>query len=631
MWRILLVIVMIIVSGCSNTAKTDIEKPSFIIQVSPAAAFSASWGFRKVGIVTATEEVTVSSLVAGRVTSIVKKIWAKVAIDQLVVKLKDTIGWNTFGAQKAAVGLQSAQDTYSQQQLALNKALFEAQQGYTKNQIISQSSKEDIAKQQEKLAKDLIDNSLNISGSNLNLQLSKLDSDLAKAKLDYQIKLDTDNQSISNFMNNVKLINTDLGNLFNDAISISDDLLGVTPQKEHSNDSFEAILGNKNFYSKANAAKELLKAIDAYNVFKGIVTGVNANTMSELLSAYQKGANSISELLFAMEDLLNQTSPWGSFGDSVYESYKTKFDALQSKNSSVGSSITTQLNAMGTFFATYKQNQESLAKSIDSLTQQIELSKKQVGDTEYNVKVAAQRQQLWFDTDIMTLNLGDQSASYTLEFNQKNNAIALDALQNSLEQAQIAYEEAQFNRAKFDIASPIVGTITDILVGQWEEVSPGTPLFTVVNPNLLEVELDITAGEKELVVPWQVVVVNQWGLIGKWIVESVSDVADSNFWYKVIVVLIEGKFDIGSSIEVQFAGSLGDNIVIPLNVVTVVDNGKGVVQVRRKGKAVPQTIGLGAMAGDYVIVTEGLSIEDLVITSDITNFDPEKMQAKITS
>ncbi len=622
---------MIIVSGCSNTAKTDIEKPSFIIQVSPAAAFSASWGFRKVGIVTATEEVTVSSLVAGRVTSIVKKIWAKVAIDQLVVKLKDTIGWNTFGAQKAAVGLQSAQDTYSQQQLALNKALFEAQQGYTKNQIISQSSKEDIAKQQEKLAKDLIDNSLNISGSNLNLQLSKLDSDLAKAKLDYQIKLDTDNQSISNFMNNVKLINTDLGNLFNDAISISDDLLGVTPQKEHSNDSFEAILGNKNFYSKANAAKELLKAIDAYNVFKGIVTGVNANTMSELLSAYQKGANSISELLFAMEDLLNQTSPWGSFGDSVYESYKTKFDALQSKNSSVGSSITTQLNAMGTFFATYKQNQESLAKSIDSLTQQIELSKKQVGDTEYNVKVAAQRQQLWFDTDIMTLNLGDQSASYTLEFNQKNNAIALDALQNSLEQAQIAYEEAQFNRAKFDIASPIVGTITDILVGQWEEVSPGTPLFTVVNPNLLEVELDITAGEKELVVPWQVVVVNQWGLIGKWIVESVSDVADSNFWYKVIVVLIEGKFDIGSSIEVQFAGSLGDNIVIPLNVVTVVDNGKGVVQVRRKGKAVPQTIGLGAMAGDYVIVTEGLSIEDLVITSDITNFDPEKMQAKITS
>jgi len=50
----------------------------------------------------------------------------------------------------------------------------------------------------------------------------------------------------------------------------------------------------------------------------------------------------------------------------------------------------------------------------------------------------------------------------------------------------------------------------------------------------------------------------------------------------VIVVLTDIGFDIGSSIEVDFAGSVGDNIVIPLNAVSIVDNGRGVVQLWRQ-------------------------------------------------
>jgi hypothetical protein len=35
------------------------------------------------------------------------------------------------------------------------------------------------------------------------------------------------------------------------------------------------------------------------------------------------------------------------------------------------------------------------------------------------------------------------------------------------------------------------------------------------------------------------------------------------------------------------------------------------------------------MAGEYVIVTEGLAIDDLVITSDISRFDPATMEIQI--
>lgn len=633
MRRVILIIMLLFVSGCSNnSANDDQQKPLFVIQVQPVAAFSAVGWFRKVGVVTAAEEVTVSSLVAGRVTNIVKKIGSKVWPDQLVIALQD-IGWNTtFGAKRAAANLASAKNNYLQQLLALEKSLFDANIGFSRNQITSESSREDIVKQQERLAKDLRDNDLNISGSNLDLQFNKLQSDLEKAQLDYQTKLDADNQTILNFINSVKLISSDLGALFNDAIQESDDLLGVTPQNEHNNDAFEAILGNKDFYAKAKADKALTEAIAFHDEFKTIIgADINANTMSGLLVSYQKGVVAISNLLFAVETLLNKTEPGWVFDDATYSASKAKFDALQTKSSSISTSITNQLNNIGSFFATYKQSQESLSRSVDSLKQQVELGQKQLADTEYNTQIATDRSKLSLDASSKTIDLTDQSSQYSLEYAQKNNNLALWVLQSTLDQAQIAYDEANFNYVKLDARSPIVGTVTDILVDKGEEVSPGTPLFTIVNPNLLQVELDITAWEKELVVPWQAVRVSQGGVFGKGIVESVSDVADRNFGYKVIVVLTDIGFDIGSSIEVDFAGSVGDNIVIPLNAVSIVDNGRGVVQLWRQWKIIPQSVSLGAMAWEYVIVTEWLVSDDLVILNDTTNFDVETMQIKVSS
>jgi arginine repressor len=107
----------------------------------------------------------------------------------------------------------------------LDKSLFDTQIAYERNAISSLTNTEDIKKQQEKISKDLRDNDLSYSGSTLSLQLQKLASDLEKAELDYQTKLDSDNQTILNFFNSVKLIGSDLSNLFQDSINLSDELL----------------------------------------------------------------------------------------------------------------------------------------------------------------------------------------------------------------------------------------------------------------------------------------------------------------------------------------------------------------------------------------------------------------------
>lgn len=629
--RIVLTISLLTLAGCGNlTSKTESPQlPSFNITVEAVASFGMKGGFKKSWIVSTTEQVTVSAQVAGRVTQIDKKIGNKINPGQQVLAMEDTNGTISFAVRKAGVGLQSAQDNYALQNLNLEKSIFDAQIGLQRNQIASDTTRFDIGKQQDQIEKSLSDNDLNNASSNLSLQLSKLQNDLEKAQLDYETKLDTDAQTIQNFFGSVKLIGTDLNNLFADTIQVSDLLLGYTSTNRSANDAFESTLGNKDFYAKGRADTALGVAISAYDDFKMIVSDVNENSINPLLQSYQKGVESVNALLTAINTLLIMTQPGGSFPESLYNGYKAQFDGYKTKASAISASINGQLNSINSFFATYKQNQESAAKGIDSLKQQIELSKRGINDAQFNTQLNTDRQLAGLESTLKNQDLTDRSTDYTANYLVRNAQATLDNLNNSLANAQISYEEANFALSKFFVEAPIGGTITDVLVDKGQEVNPGTPLFTVVNTNLRQIELDITAGEKELIIPGQAVEINQGGIRGKGIVESVSEVADRNFGYKVIVIITEGNFDIGSSVSIQFSGSLGENIVIPLNSVSIVDNGRGVVQLWKSWKAVPVTVSLGSLAGEYIIVTDGLAISDMIVTSDISNYDPEKMQAVV--
>lgn len=629
-----LVVSSSILSWCGVDVDTDVQwsgdVQQFTLQVAPVASFGMKGWFKKSGIVTTAEQVTVSAQVPWRVTQITGKIWSKTHAWQQIISLEDTAWTVSFAVKRATVGLESAKDLYNQQALGLEKALFDTQIGFERNRITSDTTKTDIAKQQEKLQKDLKDTDLSNPTSNLSLQLDKLNNDLTKAQLDYQTKIDADNQTIQNFINTVKLLWTDLHNLFSDTVEQTDNLLGYTPAKRSANDAFETMLGNKDFFTKAKAEESFRLVIAAYDEFKMLVSDIHTGSMVPLLQSYQKGVNRINTSLSDTNSLLLMTEPGGTaLPKSQYDTFKLQFDGLKAKASGLWSSITNQINGINSFFATYKQSQESLAKSIDGLKQQVEITTRSLQDAEYNAKLWASRQTIWFDATLQNQELSDRSNIYNAEFSVKNNEIALDNLWNSLNSAQIAYQEASFAREKFNVKSPIQWTVTDILVDKGQEVTPGTPLFTVVNTLLTQVELDITAWEKELIVPWQVVELDQWWFVGKWIIESVSEVADRNFWYKVVVVITEWKFDIWSSVQVSFLWSLGENIIVPLNAVTIVDNGRGVVQLWRWWKLTPVTIGLGSLAGEYVIVTDGLNIDDLIITSDTSNFDPEKMEVRV--
>ena len=285
--RILLIISLITLTGCANLTPgaENIEPNPFKIKVSAVASFGMKWGFKKSWIVSSTEQVTVSAQAWGRITQIDKKIGNKINIGQQVLAMEDTNWTISFAVRKAGVGLESAQDNRAIQNLNFEKSLFDNQIGLQRNKITSIATRFDVDKQEEQIQKNLNDNDLNVTWSNLSLQLKKLQNDLEKAQLDYQTKLDSDVQTILNFFGSVKLIWTDLNNLFADTIQASDLLLGYTSANRNANDGFESMLGNKDFYSKARAEAALGTALSAYDNFKMIVSDINADTINPLLKS----------------------------------------------------------------------------------------------------------------------------------------------------------------------------------------------------------------------------------------------------------------------------------------------------------------------------------------------------------
>ena len=175
-----------------------------MVQVSPVARFSMKGWFAKQGIVASAEQVTVSSQVAWRITSISGKIGRKVSPWQTIVSLQDTNGSISFATRKAWVWLESTRDAIQTQKLALEKALYDTTIINEKNKVWSEVAKLDALKQQEKIVRDLENNDLSDTGSSLSLQLKKLQTDLDKAQWDYETKLIADDQTIENFINSVK-------------------------------------------------------------------------------------------------------------------------------------------------------------------------------------------------------------------------------------------------------------------------------------------------------------------------------------------------------------------------------------------------------------------------------------------
>jgi copper chaperone CopZ len=105
------------------------------------------------------------------------------------------------------------------------KAIQDAQIALERAKVTEESTIDDIERQKKKIEYDLNNVDGALTGSSTQIQLAKLETDLAKAEFDYQAKIKADGQTNENLITSVRNIQSDLEIILTDTANETDKLL----------------------------------------------------------------------------------------------------------------------------------------------------------------------------------------------------------------------------------------------------------------------------------------------------------------------------------------------------------------------------------------------------------------------
>ena len=619
-------IIILNLSACSMPwSKTEAViiplKKDFVVSVQPISKSSNGWYITKSSKILGSSEIILTSQTAGRVTQITTKIGQNISINWRIAKLEDTNGALKFGYQKSLVAIDSANNNYDISSQNLEKQINDAKLNLDKNNVGYQNTLSDADKQIEKLNRDVSNNDIsNISGT-LYIQLAKLQKDFDKAKLDQQTKLKSDDQTISNTILSAKNIYTDLNSIYQDTYVLWDNIL--QPKNTYNQRQW---LGAKDSNTKNNAYNQRDLFAAQSDIIKNIWNNITNENLADYMTKYRIYIWYINDTISSLKNAISNSVAAG-ITQAQLDSYAGQITALQSRASGILSNITSQLNSSNTFLNTYIDNQNSLTKQIELLESQISLTKKQLDDAAYATQNWLDRTKIWLNTQIENTRIWLDSAQSNYDFAKDTKDNNLQTIKNQLKSSQIWLAETVFNMSKFDIKSPIKWIIADVYVDLWQDVSPGAPIAKIVS-EWQELEIFLSETEKNYVKNWDyVILVNSIGT-GLWQITQMSPIADKNGNYKVIVSVKDWSFDVWSFVDVRIPLSDGW-ASISVNNISILDNWYGSVILRDGSWFVNQKVRLWNMFGDSIQIQTDIPSKYLIVTSDISNYDPEKMNIKI--
>lgn len=625
----LLISSVVFLSWCGSTQTiTAITKTPFYIQTQAIQKSSEDGYITKNTKVIGKSDIILTAQTAWRVQNIIPKIGDNVSAQATLISLSD-LGWNiSFGTQKTALATESAQNAYAVQKENLEKQVQDAQIAFDRAKIWYDSTLADAQKQTEKTVYDLSNTDKNITGSSTQIQLQKLQKDLERSQFDYQAKLKSDEQTLQNFIASAKNISSDLSNLISDVTDQSDKFLWVTVINQNYNNDYEVQIWAKDINTRF-AAEDQFRTLDW---LKTQIASLNSDNITidnipTYLTTYKRVIDGVNAMVIKIKAVVLATVPSMQLPQSAIDWLNAWFNAQQSRSSAMVSNITAQLNAINSFISTYKDTQQSLAKNIDSLKDQITLAQKWLDDASFNTKIWADRVALATDSQTKTAELWLKQSQTSYEFAKNTKELNLESLQNNLKSAQVALAQAQFDQSKLAVRAPIKWIIADILVDLGQEVSPWTPLIKFVS-DAQEVDVNLSQSEIQYVQEWQAIqVVSQYGN-GEWVITSISKVADKSGNFKVVISLSQTQIAIWSFVDVKIPLQKWNNM-IPLNAVQIVDNNIWQINLWDGTKIITRSVKISNSFGNEVEISDQIPLGSRLIITDLWNYDPEKMKLEV--
>lgn len=699
---IILMCMLLILSGCArpwadtdsegwDQTETAQEKKDYFVETKSLAKLSWTPTLNKTGKITGKSDVTVTSQSSGRVSRILYEEGQSPTKGAKVISLADSANLYNFSISRNKESVEWARINYNSNKVNLDNSIVDlqlaverAQQQYDVSVQDAQKIIQDNKQQLLDTEKQLRDNELKKLDTqqqikdaeqqrilaeysartnnpddplwSANLSLQKFDSDIEKAEFDYQTKLDADKQTLEWFVNSVEVIQTTIKNIFETTLDGVDKILWVTPINRTNNDIYEPFLWAQDT-STVVEAEASLRTLLAYQfeLASFPLTVDNVDQMSNHLRDLEDSLDLLDELLTDVERVLWKTITWNVFPQSQLDALKAQIDGYQAQVVGQAWSVVQQINSIEWFLATYQQNQNSLAKSIDILKEQRWVTEQQLRDAAINAEISAERADIWGDRTLIaaersaignervdisiertkigleranlqaeaaaeTARLALVSAQNALAAANRTKNLSLSTLQNSIDQAQIAYNESLANAWKLSVSAPIAWSIGEVLVDVGEEVSPGTPLFTLTTTKDQEVTITLNSDEKDQVKEWSLVNVVIWEkeLWGK--IVSISDIADDQLLYKTTIELDQLSDRLWEIVDVEIPLN-STYTLIPLSVVTMQTTKKWSVRVRNGQEPEQAQVDLGQVRGKNIEIRSPLWEGLELIVSPMDNYD----------
>ncbi len=229
----------------------------------------------------------------------------------------------------------------------------------------------------------------------------------------------------------------------------------------------------------------------------------------------------------------------------------------------------------------------------------------------------------------MNSEIALQQAEENLAQAQENLRIQRDLLGVSVADAEVVYRDALVAASKLSVVAPLRGVVTDVLVEVGEEVGPGTPIFSMMGTEDFLVEFGVFEEEVSLVSENSEISVLVDGEIFSGFLYEKSRVADAAGLFTVTVGVRGVPEFAGTTARVLIETPNFSEKLLPLEVVTVVSAGEGVVKILEGDEIVEQAVELGKVFEDSVVVRGDFATGTQVVVSDVSRFDPAEYELEV--
>lgn len=637
----------LILVACSDTSVPkevtieEVQKQDFYVSVRDYQDFWNNYELQKVGKLSSAQNILLTSKANGTIRDVLVYAGQKVQKWQVLATLSDTIANYGLSLDRARNGLERARINYDSTKISLDKQVFDAEINVQKLENNLEALKNDTNQSIKKAEIDLENSQVGYTNSKASLDVQKIDNSISKSELDYEKTLTANSETIQGYRTTIKKEYNALTILLTDVITLGDELFGVWERYKDDAKVYRDYFGGRNTSQKQTTYNELLALMNYKN---GDFTRINVSSdMSEdeILTSISQilwGFEQVKDFLNNLETTLNNSiASVDVFSDTTISGYVTTVGTYTTSLQASYATIISFESTVSSFLQTYKDTEASLQKQIELLKQDREILVKSLGISELGAEIGYERTIIGTDDQISSLDLQLQIAKNTYDNAIKTRSVNLRNLQNAINEAQIAYNQAKNEYDKLTITSPIDGTIGSVMLDAGQEVTVGTRAFEILNTGTPEITIALSLQEQSLVTPGNEVYVRVGTKKYTGTIVSVSSIADANLQYETTIIMKESFATLGDIVDIMIpVGS--DEVLVPINIVDVngAEWGEGYVYFVDGIQISKMKLRLGSVYGNQVEVlacvneTKLQTCEDeLVITSDISQFDPEKYVLKI--